>query len=278
MSQDRQLEWFRRAQELSRALVEEPDPQQLVPRILDSAIELSGAERGFLVRIRGEGEEVDVSVEVARGFGGADLAGGGEAVSRSVVEEVLRRGEGIVTTRERDQDLVKVYLNQMSIIPPISVEEERILARELEESRAMYRERILTNGLAVEEAAQPRRQQIQFATENGTRIIWVLDPELKQEVLGHAEVRQVFKVSKVGTIAGCMVTDGVVQRDALIRVTRNDIVIENDRVLEQLKRFKDDAKEVRAGMECGMKIVGYDDIKEGDILECYKQVEVKRTL
>ena len=106
----------------------------------------------------------------------------------------------------------------------------------------------------------------------------LLDPELKQEVLGHAEVRQVFKVSKVGTIAGCYVTDGVVQRDALIRVTRNDIVIENDRVLEQLKRFKDDAKEVRANMECGMKILGYDDIKEGDILECYKQVEVKRTL
>ncbi|MFI4881588.1 MAG: translation initiation factor IF-2 [Phycisphaerales bacterium JB064] len=106
----------------------------------------------------------------------------------------------------------------------------------------------------------------------------MLDPELRQEVLGHAEVRAVFKVSKVGTIAGCYVTDGVVQRDALIRVTRGDIVIENDRKLSQLKRFKDDAKEVRANMECGMKIDGYDDIKEGDILECYKQVEVKRTL
>jgi len=106
----------------------------------------------------------------------------------------------------------------------------------------------------------------------------LLDPELRQEVLGHAEVRQVFKVSKVGTIAGCYVTDGTVQRDALIRVTRDDIVIENDRKLEQLKRFKDDAKDVRAGMECGMKIIGYDDIKEGDILECYRQIEVKRTL
>lgn len=106
----------------------------------------------------------------------------------------------------------------------------------------------------------------------------LLAPELRQEVLGHAEVRRVFKVSKVGSIAGCYVTDGVVQRDALIRVTRQDIVIENDRRLEQLKRFKDDAKEVRSGMECGMKIVGYDDIKEGDILECYKNVEVKRSL
>jgi translation initiation factor IF-2 len=106
----------------------------------------------------------------------------------------------------------------------------------------------------------------------------LLAPELRQEVLGHAEVRKVFKVTKVGAIAGCYVTDGIVQRDALIRVTRNDVVVENDRKLEQLKRFKDDAKEVRAGMECGAKIVGYDDIKEGDILECYKNVEVKRTL
>ncbi len=106
----------------------------------------------------------------------------------------------------------------------------------------------------------------------------MLAPELRQEILGHAEVRQVFRISKVGSIAGCYITDGTVQRDALIRVTRNGIVIENDRRLEQLKRFKDDAKEVRMGMECGMKIVGYDDIKEGDILECYKQVEVKRTL
>ena len=87
-----------------------------------------------------------------------------------------------------------------------------------------------------------------------------------------------FRVTKVGAIAGCYVTDGIVQRDALIRVTRADVVVENDRKLEQLKRVKDDAKEVRAGMECGMKIVGYDDIKEGDILECYKNVEVKRTL
>ena len=106
----------------------------------------------------------------------------------------------------------------------------------------------------------------------------LLAPELRQDVLGHAEVRQVFKVSKVGAIAGCYITDGVVERDALIRVTRNDVVIENGRRLEQLKRFKDDVKDVRSGMECGMKIVGYDDIKEGDVLECYKQVQVKRTL
>lgn len=106
----------------------------------------------------------------------------------------------------------------------------------------------------------------------------LLAPDVREEVLGHAEVRQVFKITRVGAIAGCYVTDGTVERDAMIRVTRNDIVVEHDRKLEQLKRFKDDAKEVRAGMECGMKIAGYDDIKAGDIIECYKNVEVKRTL
>ncbi|MHC4990018.1 MAG: translation initiation factor IF-2 [Planctomycetota bacterium] len=106
----------------------------------------------------------------------------------------------------------------------------------------------------------------------------LLEPEYRLEVLGHAEVRQVFKVSKVGMIAGCYVTDGVIERNAQIRVTREDIVIEKDRRLEQLKRFKDDAKEVRAGQECGMRIDGYDDIKAGDVLECYKTLEVRRTL
>ena len=106
----------------------------------------------------------------------------------------------------------------------------------------------------------------------------LLDPELKLEVLGHADVRQVFRVSKVGMIAGCYVTDGVIQRNAQIRVTRNEIVVETDRRLEQLKRFKDDAKEVRVGQECGMRIDGYDDIKVGDVLECYITREVRRKL
>lgn len=106
----------------------------------------------------------------------------------------------------------------------------------------------------------------------------MLEPEIRQEVLGHAEVRKVFNITGVGAVAGCYVTDGTVQRDALIRVTRGGIVIVNDRVLDQLKRVKDHVKEVRANTECGMKIAGYDDIKSGDILECYKKVEVKRTL
>ena len=106
----------------------------------------------------------------------------------------------------------------------------------------------------------------------------LLDPEIKLEVLGHAEVRDVFRVSKVGMIAGCYVTDGSIERHQQIRVTRDGIVVEADRKLDQLKRFKDDAKEVKAGQECGMNIDGYTDIKVGDVIECYKSLEVKRTL
>ena len=106
----------------------------------------------------------------------------------------------------------------------------------------------------------------------------LLTPERKEEVLGHAEVRDVFKVSRVGTIAGCYITDGTVQRNTRVRITRGGVVIENDRLLESLKRFKDDVRDVRAGMECGMKIVGYDDVKVGDILEAYAVKEVARML
>jgi translation initiation factor IF-2 len=106
----------------------------------------------------------------------------------------------------------------------------------------------------------------------------LLDPEIKLEVLGHAEVRDVFKITKTGMIAGCYVTDGSIERHQQIRVTRDGIVVESDRRLDQLKRFKDDAKEVKSGQECGMNIDGYNDIKVGDVIECYKTLEVKRTL
>jgi translation initiation factor IF-2 len=105
-----------------------------------------------------------------------------------------------------------------------------------------------------------------------------LAPEIRMETLGRADVRQVFKVSRVGTIAGCMVTDGVVSRSARVRIVRNNVVLEDDRTLESLKRFKDDVREVRAGMECGLKVAGYDDLKEGDSLEFYQRIEVARKL
>ncbi|MHC4809066.1 MAG: translation initiation factor IF-2 [Planctomycetota bacterium] len=106
----------------------------------------------------------------------------------------------------------------------------------------------------------------------------LLEPELKLEILGHAEVRAVFRISKVGMVAGCYVTDGSIRRNAQIRVTRDDIVVEKDRRLVELKRFKDEVKEVNSGQECGMRIDGYDDIREGDILECYLTKEVRRKL
>ncbi|MCD4823103.1 MAG: translation initiation factor IF-2 [Phycisphaerae bacterium] len=105
-----------------------------------------------------------------------------------------------------------------------------------------------------------------------------LTPEIKEESLGRAEVRQVFKISRLGTIAGCYVVEGVAQRNAKVRIIRNNVVLEDERSLDSLKRIKDDAREVKAGLECGLKVAGYDDIKEGDILEFYKKVEIARTL
>ncbi len=105
-----------------------------------------------------------------------------------------------------------------------------------------------------------------------------LAPEIREEVVGRADIRQIFKISRLGTIAGCFVTDGQITRNAKVRIIRNNVVLEDGRSLDSLKRFKDDAREVRAGLECGLKVSGYDDIKEGDVLEFYRQVEVARTL
>ncbi len=103
----------------------------------------------------------------------------------------------------------------------------------------------------------------------------MLAPKYQEVVIGHAEVRMTYKVSSVGTIAGCMVKDGKVTRDAQVRVLRDNIVIHEGEV-GSLQRFKDQAKEVTAGYECGMSILKFNDIKEGDIFECFAMEEVKR--
>ena len=103
----------------------------------------------------------------------------------------------------------------------------------------------------------------------------MLAPKYEEVVIGHAEVRMTYKVSAVGTIAGCMVKDGKVTRDAQVRVLRDNIVIHEGEV-GSLQRFKDAAKEVTAGYECGMSIVKFNDIKEGDIFECFTMQEIKR--
>jgi translation initiation factor IF-2 len=105
----------------------------------------------------------------------------------------------------------------------------------------------------------------------------MLTPDKREEVIGVAEIRQVFKVSKIGSIAGCMVTSGVVRRSAKLRLLRNNVVVFTGE-LESLKRFKDDAKEVKEGFECGLNIKGYNDIAEGDQLEFFEIKEVARTL
>ena len=105
-----------------------------------------------------------------------------------------------------------------------------------------------------------------------------LEPEIREETLGRAQIRQLFKVSRVGTIAGCIVSEGTISRNAKLRIIRDNVVIEDERGLDSLRRVKDDVREVRSGLECGLKITGYDDLKEGDVLEFYRQVEVTRRL
>lgn len=105
----------------------------------------------------------------------------------------------------------------------------------------------------------------------------MLAPEQKEQQTGTVEIRQVITVSKVGNIAGCMVTDGVVKRDSKVRLIRNNVVIHTGE-LESLKRFKDDVKEVRMGFECGLMLKNHNDIMEGDVLEVFDIVEVARSL
>ena len=103
----------------------------------------------------------------------------------------------------------------------------------------------------------------------------MLDPEYQEKVIGNAEVRQTFKISNVGTIAGAFVSTGKVERNAGVRVIRENVVIHEGK-LATLKRFKDDVKEVTKGFECGIQLENYNDIKEGDIIEVYIMEEIKR--
>ena len=103
----------------------------------------------------------------------------------------------------------------------------------------------------------------------------MLDPEFEEKVIGNVEVRQTFRISNVGTIAGSYVLSGKVERNAGVRVIRENVVI-HDGHLATLKRFKDEVKEVGKGFECGIQIENYDDIKEGDMIEVYVMEEIKR--
>jgi len=140
--------------------------------------------------------------------------------------------------------------------------------------------------LAMAEArgVQVREYNIIYNLTNDVKA--ALEGKLKprEEVihLGRAVIRETFKISKVGTIAGCHVTQGVIERSAKVRVIREGVVIypppERTASLESLKHHKDDVKEIRSGFDCGMKIAGYDDIKVGDVIEAYRIEKVQRTL
>jgi len=105
----------------------------------------------------------------------------------------------------------------------------------------------------------------------------MLSPDIEEKIVCNVEVRDVFKITKVGTVAGCYVLDGTITRKTRVRVIRDGIVVYTG-LLGSLKRFKDDVKEVKAGYECGLNIENYNDIKVGDIIEGYEEIEVKKTL
>jgi translation initiation factor IF-2 len=105
----------------------------------------------------------------------------------------------------------------------------------------------------------------------------LLAPDIKEQIVGIANVRDVFKSPKLGAIAGCMVTEGFVRKDLPIRVLRDNVVIYEGQ-LESLRRFKDDVQEVKSGMECGIGVKNYNDVQDGDQIEVFERIEVKRKL
>ena len=105
----------------------------------------------------------------------------------------------------------------------------------------------------------------------------MLSPEIKEKIIGYAEIRSVFNITGVGKVAGCMVTEGFVKRGAKVRLLRDNVVI-HDGSLSQLKRFKEDVREVKEGYECGMSFENYNDIQVKDYIECYEIEEIAATL
>ena len=133
--------------------------------------------------------------------------------------------------------------------------------------------------LADDKGVQIRRYDIIYKVTDDLKrsLEGMLKPEKREVELGRALVQQAFTISRVGTVAGCRVLDGTIERNCRVRVIRDSRII-GDYALDSLKREKDDAREVREGLECGIKLAGFNDVKEGDVLEAYKIEEVARTL
>lgn len=148
---------------------------------------------------------------------------------------------------------------------------------------------IIGFGVVPDDQARTRAQKLDIQIKTYTVIYHLLEeltqavegllePTYEQTTKGRAQVRQVFRITKLGSVAGCFVTEGMIERSAKIRIIRQNVIIREDSSLESLRRFKDDAREVRQGFECGIKIAGFADVKEGDIIEAYEVVEVARKL
>ena len=133
--------------------------------------------------------------------------------------------------------------------------------------------------LAEDRNVQIRRYDIIYKLTDDLRaaLEGMLKPEKREVELGRALVQRTFVISRVGTIAGCRVLSGTIERNCRVRIIRDNRIL-GDYPLESLKREKDDAREVREGYECGMKVGGFNDLKEGDVLEAYKIQEIARTL
>ena len=132
--------------------------------------------------------------------------------------------------------------------------------------------------LAEREGVEIRTYRViyQLTEDIEQALVGMLRPVETEETLGEAEVRETFRASRLGTIAGCMVTSGVVRRNAQVRVVRDGTVI-YETTIDSLKRFKDDAREVAEGFECGILLANFNDVKEGDVLEVYETRQVERT-
>ncbi len=133
--------------------------------------------------------------------------------------------------------------------------------------------------LAEKEEIEIRTYSIIYDAINEIKdaIVGMLAPEIKEEIVCSVEVMETFKITKVGTVAGCIVREGKITRNTKVRIIRDGIVVYTGK-LGSLKRFKDDAKEVASGLECGLNIENYNDIKVGDIIEGYEEVEIARKL
>ncbi len=205
-----------------------------------------------------EGQVKDLNIIVK-----ADVQGSVEAVRQSL--EKLSNDEGRVRVIHggvgavRESDVMLAYASN-AIIVGFNVRPDAGAAASAERQGVdirMYR--VIYSAI----------EEIQAAMKG------MLEPTFREEVTGHAEIRQTFKVSGVGTIAGCYVQDGTLSRNTQVRIVRDGIVVHEGK-LASLKRFKDDVKEVNTGYECGLGIENYNDIKEGDIVEGFKMVEVEK--